>query len=482
MALDKVAGGAYTGRVTLRAPILAGLVAIALLRPAGDAASQLASKEESKAKALCDKLGDCGKDSGLKKKPADLSPEYLKKLKAASKAKLKPKPGESEDEAAVPGEPSSRGRFRRGASSGGSSEEPEPQGDAPGAIDRQGRAVIGGAVRRAESFKRDLQGSQSLLDERAPGRREPGGPGGAGPAAAAGARPAGAAELALAAQTGFAGSFGALGLRVATVEGSPAILERNGAPASPARLEALRAHIESEPTALMRRPDFFQVLPRERFEGLKRDHAGRPGLRTTAFRHIDLTPAGRDFLWSSSCSGLSGDCNPAAGKPSYRKGEDVAPEDLNRVWERVHEEGSEDDEEWELEEYSDEDRRAAAAMDAAAARLARKPFGGSATKRLLDRLGAAILGRTPAEPEDAPEAGEREAAAPEGARAGERAMAAAGPSASPAFTPARGPAGRTAPPRRGAPSREEPSRGPLRAAAMAAGAALIVFGLRRSRR
>ncbi len=90
-------------------------------------------------------------------------------------------------------------------------------------------------------------------------------------------------------------------------------------------------HEAAEPAALMRRPDFYQVLPREKFQGLKRAYAAQEKTRAAAFADIAMTPGGRDFVWSASCSRVSGDCNPYAAESTYRKTEEVSPETLNRV-------------------------------------------------------------------------------------------------------------------------------------------------------
>ncbi|MCM2303656.1 MAG: hypothetical protein NDJ72_03075, partial [Elusimicrobia bacterium] len=260
----------------------------------------------------------------------------------------------------------------------------------------------------------------------------PGGAGGPGPRAAAapGGPPSapapGAArtvpELALAARTGYAATFRDQGLKVgAGPRGEAAIQRADGAPASAADLERLRKALSAEPAALARRPDFFEVLPREKFADLKRDFAARPELRAAAFKDIGMTAGARDFQWSASCSGLSGSCNPHAGLGSYRKGQDVPPEDLDAVWSAVQDEIlAEDDEEF--GEYTEEDRRLAAAEDLAAEKLGAGRSRSPSLASLLSRMGELArsfgdgdgAGASPAEGAAPPAAGAAGAAAAAG--------------------------------------------------------------------
>jgi hypothetical protein len=107
------------------------------------------------------------------------------------------------------------------------------------------------------------------------------------------------------------------------------VLKLNGDPASAAEVGKLAARIASEPSALTRRPDFFQVIPREVYNQLKSDFTGHPARQDTLYKHMSLTS--RDFEWSSSCSRVSEDCNLHAQSASYRKGDYVQPEDLAAV-------------------------------------------------------------------------------------------------------------------------------------------------------
>lgn len=177
------------------------------------------------------------------------------------------------------------------------------------------------------------------------GRGAPTGGGGTAPAAAppgrdGGKRMMGSPEvsprtkeqLILAASTGFKGSFAAVGLKVGPgPDGRRTILRADGSRAGKSDLDALKKHIESQPGALMKRPDFFKVLPREDFESLKSAYAESPAARKTDFKHVGLTSGERDFMWSESCHSLSGSCNPHAKSVSYRKGKYVPPEDLGEI-------------------------------------------------------------------------------------------------------------------------------------------------------
>lgn len=185
--------------------------------------------------------------------------------------------------------------------------------------------------RGADAFKKAGKLAEQLKSGLASGGGDLAGPGeGASSASAAGAlMPKSKSDLLLASVSGYGGSFAANGLRVSNTAGAPPeILRKDGTPATEQDLAALAAHIESEPTALMRRPDFFTVLPRAKFQKLKSEYAERPGLREKQFKHIALTP--RDFQRSQSCEQLSGGCNAFARK-SYRRGEDVPPEDLSAI-------------------------------------------------------------------------------------------------------------------------------------------------------
>ncbi len=232
-----------------------------------------------------------------------------------------------------------------GGSEGGSEdgEEQEAPGEAPPERAQVSAFKSGAsqkAAGRAEKMGADF--NSSLTDESAGDLGGAGG--GAGKTAAQdggqaktessanAASPKSTGDLLLASASGFKGSFDELGLRMGRgADGKPQVQTKSGATASAAEVAALQERIASEPTALMRRPDFFDVLPREEFQELKEDFQGRGDLKETDFKHIEMSMSQRDFLRSSSCQKMSGDCNRHMTQMSYRKGEDVPPEDLKKI-------------------------------------------------------------------------------------------------------------------------------------------------------
>ncbi|MBI5211468.1 MAG: hypothetical protein HY927_15960 [Elusimicrobia bacterium] len=143
-------------------------------------------------------------------------------------------------------------------------------------------------------------------------------------------------ELALAALPAYRGALERVGLSVgAGPGGGRAIVRKDGSPASQVELAALRAGLAAQPQALLKRVDFFDVIKREDFDRLKRVHQERPELGRTVLRDMGVSESGNDLVWTRSCAMVSGECNPAAGGMSYRKGEFVQPEDLQAAAEEV---------------------------------------------------------------------------------------------------------------------------------------------------
>ncbi|PCI36724.1 MAG: hypothetical protein COB53_08645 [Elusimicrobia bacterium] len=147
------------------------------------------------------------------------------------------------------------------------------------------------------------------------------------------------ADLLLASVSGFGGPFKRAGLHAAVGEdGGVLILHKDGTPASSREMKSLRADIAAQPAALMKRPDFFKVFPREKFNRLKSafkdDEDGPRG----SFRHVGLK---RDFRWTQSCKTLSGNCNPHTSMLSYKKDQFVDPEDLGAILKSIEEAGGE---------------------------------------------------------------------------------------------------------------------------------------------
>jgi hypothetical protein len=223
----------------------------------------------------------------------------------------------------------------------------------------------------------------------------------------------------------------------------------------------------------MRRPDFFQVLPRRDFEELKSDFQARPEWSQTVFKDIGMSAASRDFNWSASCSPLSGGCNRAAGDASYRKGDFVPPESLKAA---LADARSPDDEpDSEFEDYTDEDRREAEAADAAEARTGAAGRGGQTLAGLMRGLGALADGAR-----DFSGLGGEPRGATEGAADFSRARFSGRPGS--AFD-APASAERSAPPRPGeVPAPASPSRNRRGGALVWAGLAAAAFVLWRLRR
>lgn len=143
-------------------------------------------------------------------------------------------------------------------------------------------------------------------------------------------------DLLAAARSGYMDSFNELGLKVGRDgAGKPSIVRSDGAPASEADLKTLSERIGAEPRALLRRPDFFKVVSREKFTDLKKDYKATPAPGEGVFKHVKLEEE-RDFVWSRSCSTLAGGCNRYASASSYQGGHDVPPEDLRSFWNAQH--------------------------------------------------------------------------------------------------------------------------------------------------
>ena len=191
--------------------------------------------------------------------------------------------------------------------------------------EKSGSTAVQNALQMGETLKSSLKsGEASALPE----------------AAGAGAgvpREAGESDLIAAVQSGYQAAPAAVGLVLERGAFGSLVLKRaDGKPVTQEDLAALRRTIESEPRALMRRPDFFAVIPRPRYETLKEDHRGKPELKTKAFQDVGLTDKDRDFVWERTCAKVSGECNPAAREGSYKKDAEVAPEDLASIWSRIY--------------------------------------------------------------------------------------------------------------------------------------------------
>ncbi len=179
------------------------------------------------------------------------------------------------------------------------------------------------AAKRAGSLGEQLKVDRDVEDLPKGAGQNNGKPGGGGPP-----DKSGGLDLNAAAASGFSASFSATGLKVGP---GGRVVHTDGSPASPEDIGRLRRQIASDPQALMRRPDFFNVLSRGTFDRLKSEFHEKPETHDAAFRHVGLTDQDRDFQRTESCNkNLEKGCNPVA-KEAYKKGELVSPEDLRDI-------------------------------------------------------------------------------------------------------------------------------------------------------
>ncbi|MDD5301702.1 MAG: hypothetical protein PHS14_01225 [Elusimicrobia bacterium] len=141
-------------------------------------------------------------------------------------------------------------------------------------------------------------------------------------------------DFALAARSGYAPAFAAAGLKLGP--DGKSVLRLDGKPATPEDYARLQKEIASMPAALGRRPDFFSVVSPEHYAGLKRGYNEKKD--DPVYKDVGTTEEDRDFVHTASCSKLSGDCNKSVEKASYKKGDFVAPEDLDSMWNALQKE------------------------------------------------------------------------------------------------------------------------------------------------
>jgi hypothetical protein len=141
-------------------------------------------------------------------------------------------------------------------------------------------------------------------------------------------------DFALAARSGYAPAFAAAGLKLAP--DGKSVLRLDGKPATPEDYARLQREISSMPAALGRRPDFFSIVSPEHYVDLKRGYKEKKD--DPVYKDVGTTEADRDFVHTASCSKLSGDCNKSVEKASYKKGDFVAPEDLDSMWSALQKE------------------------------------------------------------------------------------------------------------------------------------------------
>jgi hypothetical protein len=148
-------------------------------------------------------------------------------------------------------------------------------------------------------------------------------------------RPRSASDFALAARSGYAPAFAAAGLKVGPDGRS--VMRLDGRPATPEDYARLQREIASMPAALGRRPDFFSIVSPEHYADLKRGYKEKKD-GDPVYKDVGTTAGDRDFVHTASCDKLSGDCNKSVEKASYKKGDFVAPEDLDSMWSALQKE------------------------------------------------------------------------------------------------------------------------------------------------
>lgn len=148
-------------------------------------------------------------------------------------------------------------------------------------------------------------------------------------------RPNAPSDFVLAARSGYEPAFAAAGLKLGPDGRS--VVRLDGKPATAEDYARLRSEIASLPAALGRRPDFFSAVSPGHYADLKRGYKEKKD-GDTVYKHVGTTEADRDFVHTASCDKLSGDCNEHVVKASYKKGDFVAPEDLDSMWEALQKE------------------------------------------------------------------------------------------------------------------------------------------------
>jgi len=142
-------------------------------------------------------------------------------------------------------------------------------------------------------------------------------------------------DYALAARTGYAPAFAAAGLKLGP--DGKSVVRLDGRPATPEDYARLQREIGAMPAALGRRPDFFAAVSPAHYADLKRGYKERKE-GDAVYKDVGTTEGDRDFVHTASCSKLSGECNKNVEKASYKKGDFVAPEDLDNMWDALQKE------------------------------------------------------------------------------------------------------------------------------------------------
>lgn len=142
-------------------------------------------------------------------------------------------------------------------------------------------------------------------------------------------------DYAIAARSGYAPAFAAAGLKLGP--DGKSVVRLDGKPATAEDYARLQREIGSMPAAIGRRPDFFNTVSPAHYADLKRGYKERKE-GDTVYKDVGTTEGDRDFVHTASCSKLSGDCNKNVEKASYKKGDFVAPEDLDNMWDALQKE------------------------------------------------------------------------------------------------------------------------------------------------
>lgn len=142
-------------------------------------------------------------------------------------------------------------------------------------------------------------------------------------------------DFALAARSGYAPAFAAAGLKLGP--DGKSVVRLDGKPASAEDYARLRREIAALPAALGRRPDFFSAVSPGHYADLKRGYKEKKD-GDEVFKDVGTTAEDRDFVHTASCSKLEGGCNKSVEKASYKKGDFVAPEDLDNMWDALQKE------------------------------------------------------------------------------------------------------------------------------------------------
>lgn len=185
--------------------------------------------------------------------------------------------------------------------------------DSPGGASPAGQAPSGGTPGGAKTYSGDFSRGAS------------GDPG----------RPKAPSDFALAARSGYAPAFTAAGLKLGP--DGKSVVRLDGRPATAEDYARLQREISSMPAALGRRPDFFSVVSPSHYSDLKRGYKEKKE-GDTVYKDVGTTAEDRDFVHTASCDKLSGDCNKNVEKASYKKGDFVAPEDLDSMWDALQKE------------------------------------------------------------------------------------------------------------------------------------------------